>query len=228
MKRILLAAAAITAMAGAAQAQVAAVAQPKVERAITVNAAADAYCGINGAGTSVNLSQNLVNSNAMVVGGAVQDDIVSKLNALNLTAFCNGANNTVNLQRSALSLGGTNTSRDNLTSEGFAQAVIYDLGVAIAGAVRGDGATFANNVIEDTTDGQGGPFPVGRFGPTGTGAAVTFADAVSSGAYNTARATTRTTGGVFGPSSNYSSLNGTRLAAGSYSGEVRLELTPGV
>jgi len=225
MKRILLAAAAVTMFAGAAQAQVTAVARPDANdtRTITVFGAADAYCGISGQDTSVNLTTNLVNSNAMINSG-VQDDIVSKLDGLQLRAFCNGASNLVNLQRQSLVRdGGT---RGALTSEGFAQEVIYDLAVKIDGATRSDGFGAETDGSED---GNTGPVTVGRFGPTGQGALVRFQDAATPGAANTASAAVLTGSGQgFGRTTNYQQLSNTRLAAGSYQGQVRLELTPSV
>lgn len=179
---------------------------------ITINAENPAKCNVTASATSVALANNQISDSD---GFAVSDlgaRVSTALNGLTINAWCTGASNTVNLQRTALVRSTTNGAQ---TGEGFNQAVIYDISMDIADAVRADGT----KPIEGSSDGNVGPTNVGRFGPTGAGSLVTFSQEAPS------NATSVGTAGGSGPRSGFTS-SPARLAAGNYSGTVTIVVTP--
>ena len=179
---------------------------------ITVNAVNPAKCNVTASGNSVSLANNQISDSD---GFAVNDlgaRISTALNGLTINAWCTGGANTVNLQRTALVRATTNGAQ---TTEGFNQAVIYDINMDIADAIRADGT----KPIEGSSDGNVGPTDVGRFGPTGAGSLVVFSQESAS------NATSIGTAGGSGARSGFTS-SPARLAAGTYSGSVTIVVTP--
>lgn len=180
---------------------------------ITVNAFNPAKCNVTASANTVALASNQISDSD---GFAVTDlgtKVAAALNGLTINAWCTGAKNTVNLQRTALV---RNTTSGDQTTEGFNQSVIYDINMDIAGAVRADGTT----PLEGSSDGNVGPTDVMRFGATGAGAAVSFSQEAASNASSVG------TAGGSGPRSGFTS-SAARLAAGQYSGTVTIIVTPG-
>lgn len=185
-----------------------------------------AKCAIKGDGgeNEAVLTPNSISNSAGFASPGLAAEIATKLNALGTLAWCTGTANSVNLTRSALS-----TGAGTPTSSGFQRSVIFDLNVNIAGATR---TTSNTPVGEGTSDGVGnGPGvgvgagdPVSAFGPSGSGAAVTFVQEPGStvgavGVHNTGSRTR---------ASFNATASSNRLLAGFYEGEVTLTITPGV
>jgi hypothetical protein len=180
----------------------------------TVNGATPAKCQINADTTTVALSGDITND-----GGFVKSDlgetIANQLNTLGVKAWCTGANNSVSLGRTSLTLDGSSGGVD---AGGFNRNVIYDLLMKIDGAVRVDGGDQEGS--EDGLDSGANP-KFKHFGPSGAGAALTFSDG-----YTQASAT-----GSADTSSGARSLfpnSSARIVAGSYTGTVTLQITPGL
>lgn len=182
--------------------------------AITVEGSTPAKCNIDKEIGDVNLAAYDLSSDNGRAKGNVGDKIANGLNALNMHAWCTGGANVVVLSRSSLQTGSTG----GLTTTGFAQNIIYDVVLKVDGLSR---ENVPNGWIEATEDGTSGP-TVGRFGPTGSGAKLTFDAFAPSGP-----STATSVGGTGAlPRSNYTPTDN-RLAAGDYAGTITLTLTPG-
>jgi hypothetical protein len=184
----------------------------------TLNAGNPAKCNLEATTYTLNLDANVISSDDGFALATVSSAVANKMNEANVTAWCTGARNTLQMYRTAFVTDGGIKG-----SDGFNRAVVYDVTMNIADAVRSDGFT----PIEGTSDGQGnGPgvgsgagITVGRFGATGAGSPVVFAaernsEAVTNGNSTSAR-------GNFTADAN-------RLIAGQYVSTLTIELTPGV
>jgi hypothetical protein len=219
MKKFLMAATAIATLATATPALADGDNTGTDTEVFTINGTNPAKCNLESNSYSVTLPTNVISDNDGFARTDLSASVANGLNALGVTAWCTGNSNKVNAYRTALS-----TGSGQRTSDDFNQAVIYDVTMTIAGATRSDG--FGST--EGTSDGQGnGPgsgigagLSVSRFGPSGTGSAVTFAPELPSAAV------TSITPGT-GPRGNYAT-DANRLVAGTYSGTLTVEITPGV
>lgn len=180
---------------------------------ITVEGETPAKCNIAAEDTTVQLADYDLTNDQGRARGNVGNKVAQALTGLNMHAWCTGGSNGIVLSRTSLA----HSTGATPTETGFARAVIYDVVVKIDGLTRTD---RSDDLIEATEDGTTGP-TVGRFGPTGQGAKLTFDtfDAPS----------TATTEGNNGQLSRtaYAPTNA-RLVAGDYSGTVTLTLSPGV
>jgi hypothetical protein len=184
-------------------------------QAIAVNGTAVAQCAITAPTTSVSLGTDLADANGFA-RAAVSSEIASGLQALNIKAWCSGNTNSVVISRTALVRDGAASA--DLGTDGFANAIHYDLDMFIDGAVRGDG--FGPET-DGSSDGAGfGPTTVSAFGPSGDGAALTFA------ANGTSKAVKVDNGS--GPTAAFTLDNTIRVRAGDYKGNVTITLSPGV
>ena len=188
----------------------------------TINAVNPPKCNIVTESQTYNLGANQVSDNDGFASDSLDDAVASLLTSANITAWCTGNANALAMSRSALTTG------DGQTTNGFNQAVVYDIQVNIADLQRAGGGA----VDEGTSDGPGnGPgvgvgaaVPITRFGPTGAGSLLTFVsepgstvDGVGNGS-NSAEA----------PRAAYAANDSARLVAGTYTGTVTLTLTPGL
>lgn len=184
----------------------------------TINAANPAKCNLEATTYTLNLDGNSISNDAGFALATVSTSVAAKMNQANVTAWCTGAKNTLQMYRSAFVTNGGVKG-----SDGFNRAVVYDVSMNIAGAVRSDGFT----PIESTSDGQGnGPgvgagagITVGAFGATGAGTPVVFAAELTSEAV--------TNGNSTGARGSFTA-DGNRLIAGQYVSTLTIELTPGV
>lgn len=182
--------------------------------AVTVQADTPAKCNIAADDQTVTLANyDLTNSNGQARGN-VGTTIGNALTGLNMKAWCTGGANGVVLTRTSLQKDG---SSGGLTDSGFAQNIVYDLALKIDGLSRSD---RSDDLIEATEDGTGGP-TVGRFGPTGAGATLTFVN------FGDASTATSVAGAGTLPRASYDTSTA-RLVAGNYTSTVTLTLTPGL
>jgi hypothetical protein len=190
----------------------------------TINAENPPKCNLEAANYVATITgDNLTDSEGRArtdVGATVAD----ALSALNLTAWCTGASNKLNVYRTALTTGdGTQTTGEY--GGGFNRALVYDVRLAIPDARRLDGQPI---YVDGTSDGQGNgaglgngaAAAVGRFGPSGQGSALYFGQDDS----NTSFAASNNAG-TAGRDAYTASTN--RLVAGSYQSTLTIELTPG-
>ena len=203
MKRIILAATSAIALAATAGAASAA------ETAqININAEVASKCGIKTSSSLISLTD--ITGTDAKVRSDVTADIATKLNEAKVIPFCNKANSTVKVERAVLTLAGGTTG---LAAGGYAQAVRYNLDASIG------------NVALDTTSVAGASTVAQPFGGhTSEGDVNThikFVEAVQNGK---AVATV----GNFSPvATDWGANTDRRLIAGSYTGYVTIELTPG-
>lgn len=184
----------------------------------TINATNPAKCNLEATTYTLNLDTNALSNDEGFALATVSSSVANKMNQANVTAWCTGAKNTLQMYRTAFVTDGGVKGID-----GFNRAVVYDVNMNIAGAVRSDGFT----PTEGTSDGQGnGPgvgsgagITVGRFGATGTGAQVVFSAELNSEAVTNGNSTAAR--GNFTADAN-------RLIAGQYISTLTIELTPGV
>lgn len=221
MKKIVLATSALAALAMAAPAM-AATTGPQVQ-AFVVNGTVTPRCNITASTSVVTLPvESIADSNGFADAG-LAGKIATALTNLNATAWCTGSNNAVNLTRTPLVNG-----FGFPTTNGFQRSVIYDLNVNIAGATRHGAGS--GPVAEGTSDGLfngpgmglGASQPVGAFGPTPAGAAISFTQEPSSNV----KAVTTPLAGTLKRSDFTDSPN--RLLAGNYTGLVTLLIVPGL
>lgn len=220
MKRILVAAVALTALGVAAPAFAS---QSEVSSTITVNAENPAKCDISATSATVTLaSDSISDANGMLSGG-FKGAVVNALNQNGLSAWCTGAHNRVVVSRSALQTGDGTQDGDQ-----FAKAVIYDVILSMNGAQRDSAPTDAN-LVDGTEDGatnDNGPnVKIGAFGPTGAGSAMVFSYEDSAGdptAVSNGQGTGELNRGAYNP------ISGFRLVAGTYTGTVTIAITPGL
>jgi hypothetical protein len=226
MKRTLMAAAAFAMVAGAAS-----VHAEDAHRDFHINGWVAAECHIHSNGNTANIGL-IANEETAQVHQHLAGQVAEALNDLDVTAWCNGNHNGVNLTRSAL-VNHSNHNGDGLPdSNGFNDAALYDLEITIDGAKRADTGA---SPLEDTCDGPFGPgYPakggssVSDFGSSGAGAAVHFHHATLGGCTDGEAVTSFTSGkSERGPDSDFGH-NTNRLAAGHYHGLVRLLLVPRV
>lgn len=210
--------------------------------AITVTGANPAKCNLTASTNSIALPSNRLSNNDGFATTDVGTLVSTGLNALGISAWCTGASNTVSLSRTSLVRAGTNGTK---TTEGFNQSLIYDLTMSIAGvgaAPSGGNGNNGNgggngNGNQGCGNGNGGPSnpsacsgslstvggvatsAAGRFGPTGAGNGVTFA--------NTGTSASSSVGTGTGARTTFTA-DAARLAAGAYTGFVTVTLTPGV
>ena len=218
MKRILMAAAMLAVPAVASAASLPAATGSTATHSITLNGRVTAQCVATGT-SSVNLPNSLAGADGFLAAATVQSDLLAQLNTTNTRAWCSGNSNKVVLSRTALIRTG---STGAVGGDGFANAVLYDVGVNITGAVN-PGYSYT----EGTSDGAGNGPVVGRFGPTGAGAAVTFVQDTYSSA-KLVPEVVDASAGADGASNTFTTVPGVRLAAGDYSSVLTLTLTPGV
>ncbi|MBX3561923.1 MAG: hypothetical protein KF780_08935 [Sphingomonas sp.] len=218
MKKFLMAATAIAAMTTATPALADGDNTGMDQEVFTINGVNPPKCNLEATSYAVNLPANVISDNDGFARTDVSASIASGLNALGINAWCTGNKNKINAYRTALTSSNTGTQVN-----GFNTALIWDVTMTIAGAVRSDG--FGST--EGTADGIGnGPgfgvgsgLTVGSFGPSGLGAPVTFAQELPSAAVSAASGS--------GPRSSFSE-DTNRLAAGNYFGTLTVEITPGV
>ncbi|MGQ3101204.1 MAG: hypothetical protein ACT6Q5_06545 [Sphingopyxis solisilvae] len=183
----------------------------------TLNANNPPKCNLEASTYTLTLANNVLSNDDGFARNDVSNSVASALNTAGVHAWCTGARNTLQMYRTPFAF----TAADEIFDP-FSGAVIYDISLNIADAVRTDG--FAPT--EGTSDGKGnGPgigvgsgLRVGRFGPTGLGTPVVFASEAPSAA-------TSVTFGD-GPRSDFTPSDG-RLVAGAYASSVTIELTPG-
>jgi len=205
MKRILCAAVAMSAIAGAAQAQ--------DSESIAINAEVGSKCGVYGNTLTVTLPQDLTDANAMIRNG-VTGEIATALNGARLIAFCNDIGNTVQVERAVLSNTDSSvTDNGGLASAGFAHYVRYELDMSL------------NNAFLDSTT-TAGASAADRFGGhnslSSSATWLQFAQASGGAAVPSSNAANQKFA-----ASGWASLTDRRLAAGNYVGSVRVTVTPG-
>lgn len=205
MKRIILAAGAAAVFAATAGVASAAPATTQID----INALVASKCGISQQASAITLG-DLTGSNAKVLS-TVTDEIATKLTAAKVVAFCNAPNAKVKVERAVLTRAGA--SGNGLTTGGFAQFVRYNLDTSI------------NNLALDSTSTQDASTVTDRFGGhdslSSTATHVQFAKASVNGTAVASSAGSSPT------ATNWSELTDRRLAAGTYTGYVTIELTPG-
>lgn len=188
----------------------------------TLTATNPAKCNLEASTYVLNLPTNSLTDNQGVALSTIGTDVAAALNGAGVTAWCTGSSNKLQMYRTAFTIG----TGDALAS-GFNQAAVYDVSLSVADATRSDGLT----PLEGTSDGQGnGPgvgigagLTLGRFGPSGTGSTVTFAQEAG----KTSSAVTNASVGGTNATSAFTT-NNNRLVAGQYQSTLTIELTPGV
>lgn len=202
MKRSILAATAVAAFALAGSAHAATSAQ------ININAKVNSKCGISTQASSISL-EDLTDANAKV-RSTVTEEIAQKLTDANVVAFCNNGGSTVKVERAVLALQGATGS--GLAAGDFAQFIRYNLDTSI------------NGLALDSTSTPNGSTVAQRFGGhdslSSTATHVQFAKATADGA------AVASTNGASRTATDWSSLTDRRMAAGTYTGYVSIELTP--
>lgn len=209
MKAVILGVAGAFAFVGAAAAE---------STVVNIAGQAEAKCSITSGPSNINIGE-VINENARVRNN-LANRIANELNGLNLKAWCNGNNNTVNAYRTFL------TTDDGQLDNGFAQAIGWDVNMDIEDATRPDGT----KPIEGTSDGPGAsPVNVTRFGPTGAGAKVTFTanDTFASGFGSNAAPVVAAPGDTTRSDVVTRVDENTRVAAGDYNAQLTIQLTPG-
>jgi hypothetical protein len=175
-------------------------------------------CNLESSDYTLAIDSNALSNDEGRALRSVSRSVADALNAENVTAWCTGAKNTLQMYRTAFVADGTN---GNQLPTGFNTAVIYDVTMNIADAVRSDGFS----PIEGTSDGKGrgpgvgGAESVGRFGPSGRGSQVRFRAELPSEAV--------TDGAEGDQARNLFSEDNNRLIAGRYESTLTIELTPG-
>lgn len=188
----------------------------------TLRANNPAKCNLEAADYTLRLPNNSLTDNQGVALGTIGTDVANVLNGAGVTAWCTGNSNTLQMYRTAFTIG----NGDQLVS-GFNQAAVYDVTMAISDAVRSDGFT----PVEGTSDGQGhgpghgigGALTVSRFGPSAAGTPVIFAQETG----QTSTAVTNASAAGTGATSAFTASTN-RLVAGQYVSTLTIELTPGV
>jgi hypothetical protein len=175
-------------------------------------------CNLEAADYTLNIGANQISDNDGFARSTVSAEVASSMNSAGVNAWCTGTKNTLVMYRTPFIADGTTGAKG---LDGFNTAVVYDVTMDIADAVRSDGF----DPIEGTSDGStsgpgvGNGLTVGRFGPTGAGTPVVFAVEQTSNAVSD---------GNEGPQarSDFSADNA-RLIAGRYESLLTIELTPG-
>lgn len=189
---------------------------------ININGRVPAICHVTASDHNVSLG-NVIDSDGFLRGD-LQSAILAQLNSVDVFAWCNGANNVVNVFREALVLDGADgTTQPN----GFATAIGFDVGIQING--EPDGINDAFTYDEGTSDGEGSGPGAPPFGPTGPGAPITFVNDDWGGyAFLTPVPVDVPSTGFTGPSTGYTTLPVVRPQAGVYRGHVTIRLTSGL
>jgi hypothetical protein len=189
----------------------------------TLRANNPAKCNLEATDYTLRIAGNSISDNDGFANDQVGLAVANELNSNGgVTAWCTGASNTLQMYRTPFTIEDGDQGDD-----GFNRAVVYDVALEIDGATRSDGTS----PIEGTSDGQGngpgvgvgGGLTVGRFGPSGTGADVTFSAETGSSSSAISNASIATAGATEG----YQADNN-RLIAGQYVSSLTIELTPGV
>ena len=188
----------------------------------TIRANNPAKCNLEATDYTLRLPGNSLSDNDGFARSTVSQAVADEMNGAGVVAWCTGSSNTLQMYRTAFVLNGASNG-GNQADDGFNQALIYDVAIAVAGATRSDGT----QPIEGTADGQengpgvgvGGGLTVSRFGPSGTGAIATFTAESDSNATSLNAGTDARS--AFTENSN-------RLVAGQYTSTLTIELTPGV
>ena len=204
MKRIILAATSAIALAATAGA-----ASANETTTININAEVASKCGISTSSSVITLDE-LTGADAKVRSN-VTEEIATKLTAAKVIPFCNKAGSQVKVERAVLArLGATGNQP---TTGGYAQFVRYNLDTSIAGlALDSTSVAGASQIAQ----------PFGGHDSSGdVNTHIKFTKAVNEG---TAVASSNGSSAV---AVNWSSLTDRRLIAGSYTGYVTIELTPG-
>jgi hypothetical protein len=183
----------------------------------TLRANNPAKCNLEANDYTLRIAGNSISDNDGFALSTVSAAVASEMNGAGVSAWCTGAKNTLQMYRTPFT-----TDTGIKGADGFNRAVVYDVTMNIADAVRTDGFS----PIEGTSDGQGnGPgvgvgsgLTVGRFGPSGAGSPVVFAQELGSEAVT--NGTTTDARGSF-------TVDGNRLIAGQYVSTLTIELTPG-
>jgi hypothetical protein len=186
--------------------------------AFTLRANNPAKCNLEASDYTLRIAGNSISNNDGFALATVSAAVASEMNSAGVSAWCTGAKNTLQMYRTPFVTDGGNKGED-----GFNRAVVYDVTMNIADAVRTDGFS----PIEGTSDGKGnGPgvgvgsgLTVSRFGPTGAGSPVTFAQELGSEAVSNG-------GGELTARTSFTA-DSNRLIAGQYVSTLTIELTPG-
>ena len=185
----------------------------------TLRANNPAKCNLEAADYTLRIAGNSISDNDGFASTTVATDVADALNGADVSAWCTGASNTLQMYRTAFV-----TDTGLKEADGFNRAVLFDIEMDIDDAVRTPGGY---KPIEGTSDGKGnGPgigagagILVGRFGPAGAGSTVEFTS------FGTSTAVTN--GNSTGATGSFTS-DPNRLIAGQYVSTLTIELTPGV
>lgn len=184
----------------------------------TLRANNPAKCNLESNDYTLRIPGNSISDNDGFALTTVASSVADTLNAADVNAWCTGAKNSLQMYRTAFVANGTSGEQGE---DGFNTAVIYDVTMNIADAVRTDG----NSPIEGTSDGAGrgpgvgGTESIGRFGPSGLGTPVVFAEELASEAVENGQLGTVKRDDFNGDDN--------RLIAGQYTSTLTIELTPG-
>ena len=184
-----------------------------------INGSTPAKCQINADNTTVTLTDDLTNDQGRVRSN-VASRVAAGLNALGVKAWCTGNANSVVLSRSTLN------NADGLAKDGFNRAIVYDVQVDAADAVRSGGGSMSEGTSDGANNGPGigagAGNPVLHFGPTGGGSSLVFQQEPGTTVASVTNGTTTEDARVAYTESN------ARLVAGNYTGTVTLTITPGL
>jgi hypothetical protein len=204
MKRIILAATSAIALAATAGA-----ASANETATVNINAEVASKCGISATSSLITLDE-LTGADAKVRSN-VTEEIATKLSQAKIIPFCNKAGSEVKVERAVLARVGATGNQP--TTGGYAQFVRYNLDTSINGL-----ALDSTSVAGSSTVAQ----PFG--GHVSSGDVNTHIKFTKAAADGTAVASSNGSSAV---AVNWSSLTDRRLIAGSYTGYVTIELTPG-
>ena len=204
MKRIILAATSAIALAATAGA-----ASANETTTININAEVASKCGISATSSLITLDE-LTGADAKVRSN-VTEEIATKLTQAKVIPFCNKGGSQVKVDRAVLARVGANGT--GLAAGDYAQFVRYNLDTSINGL-----ALDSTSVEGASTVAQ--PFG-GHISLSDTNTHIKFAQAASNGV------AVASSNGSTAVATNWSSLTDRRLIAGSYTGYVTIELTPG-
>ena len=185
----------------------------------TLRANNPAKCNLEASDYTLRIAGNSISNNDGFALTTVSAAVADAMNTAGVFAWCTGANNTLQMYRTAFITDGGIKGED-----GFNRAVVYDVTMNIDDALRTDGLS----PTEGTSDGNGnGPgigigsgLKVGRFGPLGAGSQVDFAAELPSEAVDN--------GNSNGDRDDDFNGDPARLVAGQYVSSLTIELTPGV
>ena len=186
-----------------------------ISRSIEVQGRVDARCRLTLEAAVQSINVSMVDADGRINAAAFQAAIVGALNQAGLKGWCSGANNQLVLTRTPFVLG-----TDGTPVNGFARAVLFDVSVSVS--------TPTQSYSDATQDGPSVGSSAGRFGPTGIGAALSFAASISAGALTQPVPIIAATSLSQGATASFTQLIGSRLVAGTYASSVTLEVRPGL